>query len=338
MLPLSAIVIETKNDISSNESMIVLLKLDVPSLVDPIYIARNNENITWNTVEWISFPFDIDDVNDDISGEVPEVSIKIANASRTIEQYLIEYDLWLKANSHIPVTATIYVINTADIANNTPIVSYEFEVSSFNTDAEWAYFRLTFKNFYNMRFPKNRMMRNSCRWKFGSAECGHTIVGNETCNKTLTDCKSYNNSLRYGGFPRRWKAYEVILVNQFVGIPFKDGEPSYKGANCITLVELFYKDFLGVEISKIRIDAVNTRRAFLEYLQQISQNWIKLHIPEQYCVVAMSYDQKHPRLVQHFGIYLGDGKVLHTLNKINSHIVTLESLKPFIKGYYKWQS
>jgi len=201
MLSLSDIVIETKNDISSSESMIVLLQLDVPSLQDPIYLARNNEDITWNSIDWLTFPFDIDDLTDDTTGEVPEVSIKLGNASRVIEQYLLEYDLWLKANVHQAVIATLYIINTADIANNTPIVTYEFEVSSFNTDSEWAYFKLTFKNFYNMRFPKNRMMRNSCRWRFGSTECGYTIIGAETCNKTLTDCKNYDNSTRYGAFP-----------------------------------------------------------------------------------------------------------------------------------------
>lgn len=201
MLSLSDIVIETKNDISSTESMIVLLKLDVPSLVDPIYLARNNENVTWDSIEWLTFPFDIEDLKDDATGEVPEVSIKIANASRVIERYLLDYDAWLKQNPHESVIATIYVINTVDIANTEPIVSYEFEVSSFSTDALWANFTLTFKNFYNMRFPKNRIMRNSCRWKFSSTECGYTPIGSETCNKTLTDCKFYENSLRYGGFP-----------------------------------------------------------------------------------------------------------------------------------------
>lgn len=200
-LTLSNVVIETKNDISTNESMILLLKLDIPSLVDPIYLSRNNENVTWNSQTWIAFPFEIDEISESATTETPEINITLANASRAIESYLIEYDQWLKNNPHQPVIATLYVINTVDILNTTPIVDYAFEVSSFNTNAETATFRLTFQNFHYKRFPKNRILRNSCRWKFGSAECGYTPTAGQTCDKTLGTCKSYNNSARFGGFP-----------------------------------------------------------------------------------------------------------------------------------------
>jgi len=127
-------------------------------------------------------------------------------------------------------------------------------------------------------------------------------------------------------------------MNKYIGIEFSDLEPSFKSANCYSLIELFYKEELKIEIPKIRILALNSRHAFMEYLKQISENWIKIDKPELNCVVAMAHDMAHPKIVQHFGIYIGDRKVLHTLNKVNSHIATLQSLKPFIKGYYKWQS
>ena len=58
-------------------------------------------------------------------------------------------------------------------------------------------------------------------------------------------------------------------MKQFIGIPFVNSEPSLKGANCITLVEMIYKEQLDIEIPKIRIDSANTRRVFIEYLNQI---------------------------------------------------------------------
>ena len=125
---------------------------------------------------------------------------------------------------------------------------------------------------------------------------------------------------------------------QYIGIPFKDGEPSFGGANCITLVELFYREELGIEIEPIRVDHDHKRRAFMQYLTEISERWDALPEPELYCVVAMAHSPKHPDLVQHFGIYLGDGIILHTLQNVGSHIVRLSKMKPFIKGYYKWRS
>lgn len=200
MIPISATVIEHKNQLSTNDPVVLLLQLDVPSLVDPIRLARNNEDVVWNTFTYQAFPFTIDDLNDTADGEIPEVSIKLANASRAIEKYLIDYDYWLKLNTHIPIVATISIVSTADLANTTPVASFEFEVSHFQTNSEVATFFLVQKNIYALRFPPNRAVRK-CRWKFGSVQCGVVPGVGEICNKTLTACRGYNNETRFGGFP-----------------------------------------------------------------------------------------------------------------------------------------
>ena len=74
----------------------------------------------------------------------------------------------------------------------------------------------------------------------------------------------------------------------------------------------------------------------MEYLNQIANHWISVENPEKYDVVAMSRDIKHPNMIQHFGVYLGEGKILHTLEGVGSHIAKLEDLSSFIKGYYRW--
>ena len=125
---------------------------------------------------------------------------------------------------------------------------------------------------------------------------------------------------------------------RYIGIPFEDGEPSFNGANCITLVELIYREELGIEIHPIRVAHANKRRAFMQYLTEIAERWDRIDEPEPFCVVAMAHSPRHPDLVQHFGIYLGDGIILHTLQKVGAHTVQLARMKPFIKGYYKWRS
>ena len=200
-MSLSNAVIQHKNAIASDQSIYLLLQIDIPSLVDPIYITNNNENVSWNSIDWLTFGFTIDDINEDSDGSIPEVNIKISNASRAIELYLNEYDLWLKQNTLEKITVTLFIVSSADLLNTTPIASYSFDVGKYATDANWATFTLTFENFYIKRFPKNRITRNSCRWRFGSIECGYTPGIGETCNKTLTACRSYNNSERFGAFP-----------------------------------------------------------------------------------------------------------------------------------------
>jgi cell wall-associated NlpC family hydrolase len=53
----------------------------------------------------------------------------------------------------------------------------------------------------------------------------------------------------------------------------------------------------------------------------------------------MELDGKMPGCVQHFGVYLGDGKFIHTLKKVHSCISNVRD--PYwsnrIRGYYKWR-
>ncbi|MFZ2967916.1 MAG: NlpC/P60 family protein [Sulfuricurvum sp.] len=124
---------------------------------------------------------------------------------------------------------------------------------------------------------------------------------------------------------------------EFVGIPFADGEQSFDGANCYGLVRLFYREQLGIEIPDLRVHSDHSNRVWATYLKEISEHWHNVDEPEKYDVIAMAQDVNHPRIVNHVGVYLGDGKVLHTLNKVDSHVVSLESIKYMIRGYHRWQ-
>jgi len=198
MIPISSVVIDQKNDLGSTDAIVVALQLDIPSLAEPIRLVRNNENITWDSQVWQSFPFEIDEISETATNEVPSVAITLANASRAMEMYVSQYDAWLKENAHQPIIATIHVLSTADLANTNAILSMSFEISSFNSSAQVMTFNLTQKNLYIKSFPPNKITRK-CHFKFGSTECG--VLTGGTCNKTLADCRRHNNSVRFGGYP-----------------------------------------------------------------------------------------------------------------------------------------
>lgn len=125
-------------------------------------------------------------------------------------------------------------------------------------------------------------------------------------------------------------------MNRFIGIPFADGEQSFDGANCYGLVRLFYREHLGINIPELRVHSDHSNVVWATYLKEIGEHWESVTEPQLYDVVAMAQDVRHPRIVQHVGIYIGDGKVLHTLNKVESHIVDLEKIKYMVKGYHRW--
>ena len=127
------------------------------------------------------------------------------------------------------------------------------------------------------------------------------------------------------------------MFDNYIGIPFKDKGDTVDYADCFGLVRLIYKQILKIEVFKPDSSAFNSRSVLREFLEETSRNWVEVQNLEKYDVIAMAHDPKHPSMVQHFGIYIGNGKMIHTLKGIGSHVVNIHEYKYFIKGYYRWQ-
>jgi phage-related protein len=67
-------------------------------------------------------------------------------------------------------------------------------------DEKWVSFTLGAPSPFRVRFPRNRILKDYCRWRFKSTECGYS-GGETTCDKTLAQCRLRSNSARFGGFP-----------------------------------------------------------------------------------------------------------------------------------------
>ena len=200
-LPLSSIAIAEKNKLATDSIFMLALMVIVPGVVDPIRIVLNNSDITWAGDTWTAFPFEIADLSDNNKGEVPQIVVKIANVSRAMEGFIQDYDSYVKTNGYEPMGVYIYVLNSKNLASSTPEVEHYFELTKPSFDAKWAYFTLGAGNPFNRRFPGNRIMKSHCVYRrFKGDRCGYT--GSETtCDRTLTQCRAFNNQARFGGAP-----------------------------------------------------------------------------------------------------------------------------------------
>ena len=199
-MALSLTAIQEKNKLGTDSVFAVLLEITIPD-TPIIYITSNGDNITWNSQTWLAFPFDIGELNEEGKNEVPQWTITLDNRQRVIEQYLQQYDQYLKVNGvdGNEIKCTCHIVNTKDLANTQTVKTVYFELSQPTTTSENATFILTADSPFNITAPKRRFIKQFCYWKFKGNECGY--AGAETmCDKTLTRCKQLNNSPRFGGF------------------------------------------------------------------------------------------------------------------------------------------
>lgn len=126
-------------------------------------------------------------------------------------------------------------------------------------------------------------------------------------------------------------------MRKYVGIPFVNHGSDFSGADCFGLIRLFYKEEFGYIVPDPKVSCDHGLLAFDTYLDEIQSHWNTIVCPQEFCVVAMAHDVRMPKVIQHFGIY-HEGNVLHSLEKVGSHIVPAHKLKWCIRGYHTWQN
>lgn len=123
----------------------------------------------------------------------------------------------------------------------------------------------------------------------------------------------------------------------YVGIPFVDRGRDRSGMDCWGLALAVLRNEYGKDVPDFDVCAFDTPAIHTRYEAERGR-WIQVEAPEPGDVAAMSLDSGHPGMVQHVGVYVGGGRILHTLKKRESHVVRADD--PYwsrkIEGWYRW--
>lgn len=189
-----------KNKLNSDSVWLSMLEISIPSVAETLRIVNNNDDVNWNGQTWIKFPFELDEISQTSNAETSQFQIKVGNVKNIIGQYIRQYDAYVKTNGFESITVTLYIVNSKDLANTTPVYSTNLILTTSSLNHLEVSFTVSARDLYRARTPLTRMFPNSCSSKFKSTLCGYT--GAETyCNKTLSRCRQLANSNRYRGFP-----------------------------------------------------------------------------------------------------------------------------------------
>jgi len=196
---LSLATVVEKNKIASAVAFVMLVELDIinevtGAFVKTEYIARNNEDVTYqgNVYKRASFDFDIEETADGI----PEVSLNLVDPSGGIMS-LAEYH-----SGGVGWKVRFKYVNTGNITQPPEIEEMVYVVGS-KAKKYGIDFTLGARNPLGMRFPRRLQWRDRCAWAYKGRECGYTgVITN--CDYTLqgdNGCAIHSNTKRFGAFP-----------------------------------------------------------------------------------------------------------------------------------------
>lgn len=123
-----------------------------------------------------------------------------------------------------------------------------------------------------------------------------------------------------------------------IGIPFVNkGRDPKKGLDCWGCFYQVIKRF-GANVPDYDQDCFDGFAIWKLFIGAMDQ-WEKIDKPEPGCGIAFAIIPEHPDFINHFAIYIGDGKFIHTLETTGVLLSRVDDKywKSKIRGFYRWK-
>jgi len=122
-------------------------------------------------------------------------------------------------------------------------------------------------------------------------------------------------------------------AKNYIGIPYKEACWGPEYYDCWGLIVLIYKNEFDIDIHKNMIMYVDKRDKVDRLLEYVS-SWTNIDKPEIGDGILFLIASKLP----HCGVYIGDNKMLHTIDGISSCIQRIDNhrWKSRFEGYYRY--
>ncbi len=165
--------------------------------------ARNYDDVVWPSTggyTWEKFWFELDTLEENTTGNIPELNIVTSNIGGFVEQELIDND------NFEDCTCTIYIVNSKCLDETDPVFSMEFTVKKPSVTRDTVTLSISAENPLLLIYPSWHVHGSICQYRrFGIASsvkgylCGYPGgYPNQTCDRTLHSCVNFGNNHRFG--------------------------------------------------------------------------------------------------------------------------------------------
>ena len=128
-------------------------------------------------------------------------------------------------------------------------------------------------------------------------------------------------------------------MSGLVGMKFVDqGRDAAVGLDCWGLViEAYRREGMWVPDFRVGAFAFAAIGAITD-AECGSPRWIEVEEPVDADAPLVVLMRMHKKYITHAGVYIGKGQILHTTGATNAVMARIDSLKPVIVGYYRYDS
>ncbi|MEO9387061.1 MULTISPECIES: DUF1833 family protein [Chromobacterium] len=188
-----------KSKVASEAAYLLFVEIFVPDkatgeIIETIRIVNNTDDLTFNGARYSALQFDLDVKQE--AGGLPAITLSIRDPKGVIRAYMEQYQ------GGVDFTVAIHAAFSSAL-DAPPDTSEFFMVTSASAPSYGAVFVLGAENPLSQPFPRRRMRRDYCAWRYKGAECKYQ-GGMPTCDYTLkgpNGCAAHGNTINFGGAP-----------------------------------------------------------------------------------------------------------------------------------------
>lgn len=186
-----------KNKVSSSNVFLILLEVEVRDtegvLVDMVRIAKNSEDVVFETNTFTASNFELDIQIDAL--KEPSITLEAHDETKQLAQYVDAYDGLVGCNVRVIIVNSGGLTGPADIDEQMIVLSSSFSAYKLR-------FELGVESSVGLRFPNFRQFKDICFKKFKGPRCQYAGP-DATCSYSRTGtngCIAKNNEINFGGF------------------------------------------------------------------------------------------------------------------------------------------
>lgn len=188
-----------KNKITSSAVWVVLLEVRIAdpntrAVVDTLYIARNDEDVTYRGQVYSKGNFDLN--ISEKTGEASSVTLTAQDQAQIISSRM-------EAMAGGVFSEVIMSVINTEALGDEPEIEQVFQVTTSSTKDYVVSFTLGAENPLAIRFPRHRQFRDRCAWRFKGYGCQYAGAAT-SCDYTKdgpTGCRAKGNTINFRGIP-----------------------------------------------------------------------------------------------------------------------------------------
>lgn len=188
-----------KSRVASDAAYLIFLEIFVPDpetgdIIDTIRLVNNPEDVVLNSITFYSMQFDLSVKAE--AGGLPSVNLSIFDPKGIVRSYMEQY----QGGVDFEVAVHAAFSNALDAP---PDATEYFIVTSASAPDYSASFTLGAENPLSQPFPRRRLRRDYCGWRYKDHRCKYAGTM-PSCDYSLqgdNGCAAHGNTINFGGAP-----------------------------------------------------------------------------------------------------------------------------------------